>query len=138
MPRREADALRRHEVHEGIVRLGQIAMHRLHHLLGRMRPRHREHLGMSGQDDVVLRPEAAGHDDPPVLAQRLADRIERLLDRGVDEAAGVYHDEVGILVAPRNLVALGAEPGQNVLGVHRRLGATEGDEADAGRVRREC
>ena len=46
VPRRELDALRRDEVDERIVRLGQVRVHRLHHFVGRVRAGHREHLRM--------------------------------------------------------------------------------------------
>ena len=39
--------------------------------------------------------EAAGDDDLAVLGERLADRVERFGDRGVDEAAGVDDHQVG-------------------------------------------
>ncbi len=132
--RREPDALRRHEVGEGVVRLGQVAMHRVHDLLGGVRAGDREHLGVRGEDHVVLGAEAAGDDHLAVLGERLADRVERLLDRGVDEAAGIDDDQVGVVVAARDRVALGAQPGQDVLGVDGRLGAAEGNEADARQV----
>jgi hypothetical protein len=52
------------------------------------------HLG----DDAFLRAEAAGDDDPSVLGERFAYRVERLLDRRVDEAAGIDDDEVGVVI----------------------------------------
>jgi hypothetical protein len=48
----------------------------------------------------------------------------------VDEAAGVDDDEVGALVGRRDLVALGAQLGEDALGVDQRLRAAEADEAD--------
>ena len=62
-----------------------------------MRTRDREHLRMRVADEVaaVLRAEAAGDDHLAVLGERLADRVERFGDRGVDEAAGVDDDEIG-------------------------------------------
>jgi len=64
---------------------------------------------MRGLHDALLRPEAAGDDDLAVLLQRLADGAQGLLDRGVDEAAGVDDDEVGAGVVRRRGVALGAQ-----------------------------
>jgi hypothetical protein len=55
---------------------------------------------------AFLRAEAAGDDDLAVLRQRLADRIERFLDRRVDEAAGVDDDEVRVAVRRRRDIAL--------------------------------
>ncbi|MPN53442.1 hypothetical protein SDC9_201106 [bioreactor metagenome] len=90
---------------------------------------------MRGQDHVVLGTEAAGDDDLAVLVERLADRIERLLDRGVDEATGIDDHQVGIVVRTRDAVALGPQSGQDMLRIDRRLRATEGYEADARQVR---
>jgi len=81
-------------------------------------------------DEILLGAEAAGDDDLAVLGQRLADRVERLLLRGVDEAAGVDDDEVGTAVGLRGLVALGAQLGEDALGIDERLRAAERDETD--------
>jgi hypothetical protein len=129
--RRQADALRRHEVGERVVGRGQVLVHRRHDLLVGVRPRDAEHAGMPRADGVRLRAEAAGDQHLAVGRHRLADRLERLLDRVVDEAAGVDHDEVGVLVGRDGLVTLRAQPGEDALGVHERLGAAEADETDA-------
>jgi hypothetical protein len=44
VPRRQLDALRRHQVDEGVVRLGQVLVHLLHDLLGGVRAGDGEHL----------------------------------------------------------------------------------------------
>ena len=80
---------------------------------------------------AVLGAEAAGDDHLAVLGQRFADRVERLGDRGVDEAAGVDDDEVGAVVVGRDRVALGAQLREDLLGIDERLRAAERDEADA-------
>jgi hypothetical protein len=72
-------------------------------------------------DEVVLDAQATGDDDLAVLGECLADRMERFLDRGVDEAAGVDDDEVGAGVVLRGLVALGAQLREDALGVDQRL-----------------
>jgi hypothetical protein len=71
----------------------------------------------------ILRAKTARDDDLAVLVQRLADRVERLLHRGVDEAAGVDDDEVGAGVVGRGGVALGAQLGEDALGIDERLRA---------------
>src|SRR5262245_33470655 len=86
-------------------------------------------------DDAALRAEAAGDDHPAVLGERLADRVARLLDRRVDEAAGVDDHEIRAGVVGRRPVALRAELGEDALGVDERLGTAEGDETDARRAR---
>jgi hypothetical protein len=50
----ESHALRRHQVGVGIVRPGQVRVHRLHHFVGRVRTGHRQHLGMRLAHDVAL------------------------------------------------------------------------------------
>jgi hypothetical protein len=48
-----------------------------------------------GFDEFVFGTQAARDDYFPILGERFADRAERLLDRGIDEATGVDDDEVG-------------------------------------------
>jgi hypothetical protein len=86
-----------------------------------MGPCNREHGRMPGSDDFLLDAQAPGDHHLAVLGERLADRLERFLDCGVDEAAGVDDDEVGAGVVLGGLVALGAQLRQNALGVDQRL-----------------
>jgi hypothetical protein len=72
---------------------------------------------MRGLHDAFFRPQAAGDDDLAVFGERLADGAERLLDRGVDEAAGVDDDEVGARVAGRSRIALRAQAREDLLGI---------------------
>jgi hypothetical protein len=76
---------------------------------------------MPGSDDVLPDTQAPRDHDFAVLGERLADRLERLLDRGVDEAAGVDDDEVGTGVILGGFVALGAQLREDALGVDQRL-----------------
>jgi hypothetical protein len=76
---------------------------------------------MSVADEVLLHAQATGDDDLTVLGQRFADCMERLLDRRVDEAAGVDDDEVGAGVVLGGVVALGAQLREDALGVDQRL-----------------
>jgi hypothetical protein len=92
-------------------------MHRLHHANRIVRPGDGEHRWMRALHYAVLRPQASSDDDLAVLGERLADRAERLLDRRVDEAAGVDDDEVGAGVARRGRVALRAQARQDLLGI---------------------
>jgi hypothetical protein len=66
--------------------------------------------------------QATCDDDLAVLIQGLADRGERFLHRGVDEAAGIDDDEVRAIVGLRSGVALGAQLREDALGVDERLG----------------
>jgi hypothetical protein len=71
---------------------------------------------------TFLCPQTPRHHDLAVLGERLADGIERLLDRRIDEAAGVDDDEVGAGVAGRGGVALRAQLREDALRVDQRLG----------------
>ena len=62
----------RHHVDEGVVRLGQVQVGRVHHLLRGMRAGHGQHAGVHLAHDVapvraLARTQAAGDDDPAVL-----------------------------------------------------------------------
>jgi hypothetical protein len=70
----------------------------------------------------------------PFSFKRLADGLERLLDGGVDEAAGIDHHQIGALVRRRDQIALGAQLGENLFGVDQRLRATQGNETDVFRL----
>ena len=133
VPRREADALRRHQVDERVVQRRQLLVHGLHDFFVRVRAGHLEHRRVTVGDRLGPGAEAAGDDHLAVARQRLADRIERFVHRVVDEAAGVDHDEVGVLVGADDVIALRAQAREDAFGIHQRLGAAEGDEADAGR-----
>jgi hypothetical protein len=76
---------------------------------------------MPASDDFLFDTQAPRDHDFAVLGERLADRLERLLDRGVDEAAGVDDDEVGTGVILGGFVALGAQLREDALGVDQRL-----------------
>ena len=68
----------------------------------------------------------------PFSDKRVADRLQRLVAGRIEEAAGVDDDQVGAVMLARDLVALGAQPGDDALGIDKRLRASEADEADAG------
>jgi len=99
-------------------------VHGLHHGRRVVRAGNGKNRRMRFLDYAFFCPEASGDDDAPVLGQRLADGVERLGDRGVDEAAGVDDDEVGAGVVGRGGVALGAQLREDALGVDERLRTT--------------
>jgi hypothetical protein len=109
--RRQLDSLRRDEVCERIVELRQVLMHSRHHFGRRMRTGDGEdtRVRVANERSAFLRAEAAGDDDLAVFRERLTDRIERLLDGRVDEAARVDDDEVGSRVARRDRIGLRRE-----------------------------
>ena len=99
MPRREADALRRHEIEEGIVFGRQMLVHRADHFFIGVRAGDLQHLGMPLEDALGPRAQAAGDDDLAVVLQRLADGVERFVHRRIDEAAGIHHHDIGGVVS---------------------------------------
>ncbi len=115
------------------MRLRQLRVHGGHHFGGGVRAGHRQHPRVRRANEVaaLLRAQAAGDDDLAVRGERLADGVERLRDRGVDEAAGVDDDEVGTLVRRGDRVALGAQLGDDLLGIDERFRTAQRHEADA-------
>jgi hypothetical protein len=82
--------------------------------------------------DAFFRTQATRDDYPAVFRERLADGVERFLDGGVDETAGVDDDQVRAGIVGRSLIALGAQLREDALGIDQRLGTAEGDEPDPG------
>ena len=89
---------------------------------------------MRGADFVGLGAQAAGDDHPAVFPERRTDRVEALGLGAVEKAAGVDHHDVGAGVLARELIALGAQPRDDALGIDQRLRAAERDKADFGRA----
>ena len=138
VPRRQLDALRRHQVDERRMRLRQMQVDRIHDFGQGMGAGHGEYFRMDFLDDVVavgilLRAQAAGDDHLAVFMQRFTDGVERLLHRGVDEAAGIDDHQVGAVIRFCGVVAFGAQLGQDLFGIDQRLRTTEGDKTDFGR-----
>ena len=129
--RRELHALRRQQVDIGIVRRRGCLVHRRHDALVGLRSGDGEHVRVLLADDLGLGAEAAGDDDPAVFRQGVADGVERLVAGRIEEAAGVDDDQIGAVMLARDLVALGAQPRDDALGIDQRLRATEADETDA-------
>ncbi len=103
----------------------QRAVHGIEHAFILLRPRDREHAGIGCLDLFGFRAHAAGDDDLAVLGHRLANGAERFLLGAVEEAAGVDDDEVGAVMLARQLITFGAQPGNDALGIHQRLGAPQ-------------
>ena len=120
--RGKPDALRRQQIEEGIVRARHGLVHVLHHRFVLLGPGYGEHARMDRENAIQLDPEAAGDDDLAVLRQRLADGRKQLLLGGVEKAAGVDHYSVSALVLRRQLIALGAELGNDALQIDQALG----------------
>ena len=102
----------------------QMLVHRGDHFLVALRAGDFQHLRMPREDFLGLRAEATGDDHLAVLGQRFADGLERLIDRGIDEAAGVHDHEIGGAIARRDFVALGAQAREDALGIDQCLRAS--------------
>ena len=129
----------RNQVDKRVMRLGQVGVHGIHHLLRRMRAGHGQHLGMHLAHQVAavgarLGAQATGDDHPAVLGQRLADRVQALAHGIVDEAAGIDDHQIGTGQRLGGLVTLGAELRQDQFGVGQCLGTTQADESDRRRL----
>mgnify|MGYP000014325061 CR=1 FL=1 len=68
----------------------------------------------------------------PLCTYGQLENIEREVARAVEETACVHEHEVGALIVGRDLVALGAQAGQDAFAIDQRFGAAEGDHADGG------
>ena len=132
MARRQLHALRRHEIQKGLMLGRQMLVHRGDDFFIALRPGDLEHLRMPVENLLRLRSQAPGDDDFAVLGQRFADRIERLIHGGIDEAAGVHHHEIRRAVARGHLVPFGAQAREDALRIDERLGASQADEAHFG------
>ena len=93
---------------------------------------------MGGTDQILLGAQAARDDDAAVLGERLADGVERFLDGGVDEAAGVDDNQVGAGVVGRGDVALGAQLREDALGVDERFRTAQAYETNLRTCLRSC
>ena len=103
------------------MRLWQVRMHRPHHAIGVVRSGDREHAWMRRLHDALFRAKASCDDDLAVLRQGFADGMQRLRDRGVDEAAGIDDDEIRAGVIGRGDVALSAQLREDALGIYKCL-----------------
>ena len=61
------------------------------------------------------------------------DRTKRFLLGAVEEATGVDDDDIGAIVLAREFIAFSAQPRDDPLGIHQRLGASQRNKADFGR-----
>ena len=135
MPGREFDACRRHQIHEGIVRLGAVGVHGIHHFLRGMGAGNGQHAGVHLFHHVVAilpsaRAQAAGNDDLAVFGQGFADGVEALFHGIVDEAAGIDDDQVCARKGFAGFIAFGRELGQDQFRIGQGLGTPQADKTD--------
>ncbi|RMS10129.1 hypothetical protein ALP75_204828 [Pseudomonas syringae pv. actinidiae] len=134
MARGQLDALRRHQIDQRVVILAwrHDIVHGIDHLLVLLRAGHRQHTRVYGANHACIDAHAAGDDDLAVFLDRFADHFQRLGLGRVDEAAGIDHNHVGVLVGRNDFVTFHAQLGQDAFGVNERLGATQRNESDLG------
>ena len=105
-------------------------MHGVQHAFVLLRSGDRQHTRIGRFDLLGLGAHAAGDDDLAVLGHGIADRRERFLLGAVEEAAGVDDDDIGAVMLARELIALGAQPRNDALGIHQGLGASQRHKTD--------
>ncbi|MCY1413594.1 hypothetical protein D9M71_290270 [compost metagenome] len=132
--RGQLDALWRHQVDQRVVVLARRHdfVHGIDHLLVLLRTGHREHARVHVTDVAFLDTHAAGDDDLAVFLDRFADHFQRLGLGAVDEAAGVDHHHVGVLVGGHDFIAFHAQLGQDALGIDQGFWATQAYETYLG------
>ena len=130
MPRREPQALGRHEIDVRVMQRWHGVVHGGHDLLVLMRARDGQHARMLLADAALFDAHATRDDDAAVLSHGFADGVEALALGGIEEPAGVHDHDVGSGVVGRDLVAFGAQLGDDALAIHKRLRAAERHEPD--------
>ena len=81
--------------------------------------------GCAAPDPLLLDAEAARDDHAAVFRHGFADGVEAFLLGRVEEAAGIDHHDVGAGIVARQLIALGAQLGDDAFAIDQRLGAAE-------------
>ena len=145
MPWRELDTRHAkgigHQVDKRVVRLGQVSVDGVHHLLRGVRTGDGEHAGVHladqiafGAGDITLffGAQTACDDDAAIGGQSFANGVQAFFDGIVDEAASVDDDQVRAFKGFGGLVAFSVQLGEDQLRVGQCLGAAQADEADFG------
>ena len=135
MLRGQTDTAARNEIEVRGVRSREVLMHELHHVLLFLRSQNAEHCRVPLHHEIravrVLFPaEAPHHDHAAVFTGRFGDRAEALLNRLVDEPAGIHDHEIRIPVVIDDRIAFAPELRNDALRVDERLGAAEGHKTD--------
>lgn len=102
------------------------------HVVIRVRTCDLEYTRMSIEDALRVRAETACDDDLSVLLECFTNRVERFVDRGVDESAGIDHHQIGGVVIRRDGITFCSQLSEDALRVDERFGAAEADESDFG------
>ena len=126
----QLDPLGGHQAGEGVMGGRHLGMDRGHDLGKGLGASNGQDLGMGVPDQVRARPQAAGHHHPAVLGQGLANGLQGLGHRRVDETAGIDDHQVRPGVAGGDGVALRPQLGEDPFGIDGRLGTAQADETD--------
>ena len=126
-----------HEIDERVVRLRQIGMDRIHHLLRGVGTGHGQHARVHLANQIAatvaaLGSETSGDDHTAVGGQRFTDGVEAFAHGVVDEAAGVDDHQIGTFEGFGGLVALGAQARKDQFGIGKGLGAAQAHETHLG------
>ena len=124
--RGQLDAVGRHQAGEGVVGgFFHVFVDVAQHLFIGVGTGYFEHLGVDLADLVLFGTQAAGDDHLAVLGQGFTDGFQGLLHRAVDEAAGVDHHQLRIVIAGHHVVPFGTQLGQDALGIDQVFGASQ-------------
>ena len=125
----EFDALLRHQINEGLVFRRQILVHCRDHFLVALRAGDFEYLRMPRENFLRLSAQAARDDHLAVLGQGFADRVQRLVHRGIDKTASVNYHQIRGGIARRHFIPLRAQAGEDALGIDQCFGTAKADKA---------
>ena len=127
-----------HQIHKGVMGLGQVLVHRIHHLLRGVGAGHGQHAGVYFGDHgaaaflASLGSQAASHDHLAIGSQCFANGVQTFLDGIVNKTAGVHDHQIRAFKGFGGLVALSAELREDEFRVSQCLGAAQRHKAHLG------
>ena len=131
MPRGQLHVRLRDQVDEGALAGRCGFVHGLDDRLVLVRTGHSEDLREAGADRLSLFAHAAGDDHAAILGDRLADRGQALFLGGIEEAARIDQHDIGPGIVGAHRIAIGAQPGEDPLGIDQRLRTAKADHTHA-------
>jgi hypothetical protein len=137
MARCELDALCWHQVDEGVVRLGQVAVHSLHHFVGGMGPVTASTLGCTCCTMLPPPSPARAPRQPVTITLPFSASASPMVSRLSLTASSMKPQVLTMtrsapVIGLGGLVALCAQLGQDEFGIGQRLGTAQTDKADFG------
>ena len=125
VPGRQADASGGQQIDKGIGCRRHRGVYGIQHLFILVWAGDGQNARMMFADIIRLGAKAAGDDNLAIFLQRLTDGVQTFGLGTVEEPAGIDDHRIGARVIGRDAVSFGAQPGQDALTVHQRLGAAE-------------